>query len=402
MLKRRYLPWLLIAAALMFVPTRTGRILAQGALCGQFTDVPSTSVYCSFILEAYYTGITQGTSATTFSPSATLPREQAVTFLSRTMDNTLHRGTVRTAIGKTWSPTSIASGTAADVAAAVNDIVSDGIYLWVARNDGKILKMGSTDRRVLEIWSIPSGIPRKLGFFAGVLWIADNQGGLSQLNPAATVGTASLVTNGTGITGDFPALAFDGTNIWWAGSGGNNKLSTLPIGGTNGLTFSPGAGISGLVFDGTSMWVLMNDSHLLKMSTPSAGAPVPSIVETLTLPAATGDCRMVFDGDNIWITSPVTGTLYVVRPSLSLGSPSTIVKNEAIPDVAAPYVASFDGEYVMIGGTNNGNVALYRATTLQRVRTFATGASAIRGIASDGRNFTLGDASNSGSKIIQF
>jgi hypothetical protein len=140
----------------------------------------------------------------------------------------------------------------------------------------------------------------------------------------------------------------------------------------------------------------------LRMSTPSAGAPVPSIVETLTLPAATGDCRIVFDGDNVWITSPVTGTLYVVRPSQSLGSPSTIIKNEAIPDVAAPYVSSFDGEYVMIGGTNNGNVALYRATTLQRVRTFATGFSAIRGIASDGRNFTLGDASNSGSKIIQF
>ncbi len=384
----------------MFVPTRTGRILAQSAICGQFTDVPSTSVYCSFILEAYYTGITQGTSATTFSPSTTLPREQAVTFLSRSIDNTLHRGTVRTAMGKTWSPTTSAGGAVTDVAAAINDIVSDGVYLWVARNDGKILKMGSTDRRVLEIWSIPGGIPRKLGFFAGVLWIADNQGGLSQLNPAATVGTASLVTNNTGITGDFPALAFDGVNIWWGGSGGSNKLATLPLGATNGLTFSPGAGISGLVFDGTNMWVLMNDSHLLKMSTPSAGAPVPSIVETMTLPGATGDCRMIFDGNNLWITSPVTGTLYVVRPSLTFGTPSTIIKNEAIPDVSAPYVSAFDGEYVMIGGTNNGSVALYRATTLQRVRTFPTGASAIRGIASDGRNFTLGDAS--GSKLIQF
>ena len=48
-----------------------------------FTDVKSTSPYYDAILWAYEYGITTGTGATTFTPSKTINRAQAVTFLYR-------------------------------------------------------------------------------------------------------------------------------------------------------------------------------------------------------------------------------------------------------------------------------------------------------------------------------
>ena len=98
MSKRRRIAWLLGAAFLIFLPTRTGKILAQGAICGQFADVPASSAFCPFILQAFVSNITQGTSATTYGPSDTVARDQAAVFLTRTMDQAVHRATVRTII----------------------------------------------------------------------------------------------------------------------------------------------------------------------------------------------------------------------------------------------------------------------------------------------------------------
>ena len=48
-----------------------------------FTDVKPGSYYCDAVLWAVENGITNGTSATTFSPDATCSRAQIVTFLWR-------------------------------------------------------------------------------------------------------------------------------------------------------------------------------------------------------------------------------------------------------------------------------------------------------------------------------
>lgn len=48
-----------------------------------FTDVPSDAFYYDAVLWAVGKGITSGTSATTFSPNATVTRGQTVTFLHR-------------------------------------------------------------------------------------------------------------------------------------------------------------------------------------------------------------------------------------------------------------------------------------------------------------------------------
>ena len=175
---KRCIPWLLGAALLTFIPTR---VLAQ-ANCGPFADVLASDPFCPFILEAFNNGITSGTGATTFSPNNTVTRDQMVVFFDKGVDISLHRGTVRTAMGKTWVPTSTNGGTVTDVGGAINDIVTDGINLWIARTDSKILKVSSADRRLLETWTIPSGSPRKLGYFAGLVWIADNLGNLYVFN----------------------------------------------------------------------------------------------------------------------------------------------------------------------------------------------------------------------------
>jgi hypothetical protein len=154
---KQCIPWLLGAAVLTIIPTRG---LAQA--CGPFTDVLASDLFCPFILEAFNNGITSGTSTTTFSPNLTVPRNQMVVFVDRGVDTTLRRGAVRTAIGKTWLPTSTNGGIGTDVAGGVRDMVTDGTFLWIARSDGKILKVNAADRRLQETWTPQANLPKKL------------------------------------------------------------------------------------------------------------------------------------------------------------------------------------------------------------------------------------------------
>ncbi|HKA35605.1 MAG TPA: S-layer homology domain-containing protein [Thermoanaerobaculia bacterium] len=56
--------------------------------CGPFTDV-AADVFCPFVLEIFYLGITTGTTATTYDPSSNVSRLQMAAFLSRTVDGVL-------------------------------------------------------------------------------------------------------------------------------------------------------------------------------------------------------------------------------------------------------------------------------------------------------------------------
>lgn len=67
------------SVAVKLAETLTGKTL-PAAPAGTFTDTDN-----SYVLKAYAAGITTGTSATTFSPSSTLTRQQMATFLYRTL-----------------------------------------------------------------------------------------------------------------------------------------------------------------------------------------------------------------------------------------------------------------------------------------------------------------------------
>src|SRR5262252_8300502 len=65
-----------------------------------FTDVMGNIFFCQ-IAEAYFSGLTNGTSPTTYSPSNSVPREQMAAFITRTQDSALRRGSRRAAL-KQW------------------------------------------------------------------------------------------------------------------------------------------------------------------------------------------------------------------------------------------------------------------------------------------------------------
>src|ERR1700730_15109566 len=64
--------------------------------CGPFTD--GSSVFCPYVLEMYYLGITAGTSPTTFSPDSPMTRGQAAVFVSKGLDQALARSSRRAAL----------------------------------------------------------------------------------------------------------------------------------------------------------------------------------------------------------------------------------------------------------------------------------------------------------------
>src|SRR5260370_2136128 len=80
------------------VGSAAGITPAQATLCGgtvypfPYTDVSGVGApFCPGIMEAYVTGVTRGTTPTTFSPNETVARLQMTTFLQRSLDQRLVR-----------------------------------------------------------------------------------------------------------------------------------------------------------------------------------------------------------------------------------------------------------------------------------------------------------------------
>ena len=77
-----------------------------------FTDVMGNAFFCQ-IAAAYFSGLTNGTTATTFSPTQTVTREQMAAFTTRTLDQSLKRGSQRAVAKKWWTPGSGSVSTSA-------------------------------------------------------------------------------------------------------------------------------------------------------------------------------------------------------------------------------------------------------------------------------------------------
>jgi hypothetical protein len=96
------------------------RLQADTGSCGgvsvtlPFTDVMGNAFFCQ-IAAAYFSGLTNGTSATTFSPTQTVTREQMAAFTTRTLDQSLKRGSQRATAKKWWTPQDANSLTLTDV-----------------------------------------------------------------------------------------------------------------------------------------------------------------------------------------------------------------------------------------------------------------------------------------------
>ena len=129
--------------ALIVTLTGVSRLKADTGSCGgatitlPFTDVPSSNVFFCAIAEAYFSGLTNGTTSTTYSPSANVPREQMAAFVTRTLDQSLKRGNLRAALNQWATPTTVpssASGATTLIGALASPALaqSDGADIWVA------------------------------------------------------------------------------------------------------------------------------------------------------------------------------------------------------------------------------------------------------------------------------
>src|SRR5687768_12264923 len=207
----------------------SSRLQADTGTCGgatttlPFTDVMGNPFFCQ-IAAAYFSGLTNGTTATTYSPGDTVTREQMAAFITRTMDQSLKRGSQRAVAKKWWTPQDANSMTLTDVGDNPQHVEFDGTDLWVAnRNSGSVMRIRPSDGKLLDTWT-GAASPRGIVAAIGKIFVTGqtNPGRLYMIDPAQPAGTVSTLTSSLG--NNTLAIAFDGSQIWTA-----NNTSSVSI-----------------------------------------------------------------------------------------------------------------------------------------------------------------------------
>src|SRR5262252_705508 len=125
----------ILCLAIVIIVMASKRMPADTGTCsGAMTTVPFTDVmgnifFCQ-IAEAFFSGLTNGTTPTTYSPNDFVRRDQMSAFVTRTQDSALRRGSRRAALGQ-WAtlPTmfqfTFLGGNASSVSPSL--VASDGV-----------------------------------------------------------------------------------------------------------------------------------------------------------------------------------------------------------------------------------------------------------------------------------
>src|SRR5262244_3160509 len=127
----------ILALAVIVLLFTSNRLPADTGTCSgvmttlPFTDVMGNIFFCQ-IAEAYFSGLTNGTTPTTYSPDDFVRRDQMAAFVSRTQDSSLSRGSRRAALGQWATPTALPNTGRTAVGGHPFLVASDGADLWVA------------------------------------------------------------------------------------------------------------------------------------------------------------------------------------------------------------------------------------------------------------------------------
>ena len=361
------------------------RAQADVAFCGgQFISVPFTDVagnpfFCQ-IAEAYFSGLTNGTTATTYTPSQNVPREQMAAFVTRTLDQSLKRGSQRAPLEQNWTIQTPNNLTSTTVFTGPLQVKSDGADVWVANNGSHFVsRVRASDGKLLDTWTGATdayGVLCAMGkvFVTGA---SSTDGKLYQIDPRQTAGAVTTLSSGLDVGPR--GIAFDGQRIWTANSGGSVSIITLNpiivINVGNGFTFP-----NGLVYDGSNIWVTdYSDGKIKKLD--SNGNILTSTV------TGSGPSHPTFDGTNIWVPNNVANTVAVVRAVGALSG--TVLATLTGNGLNGPRQAAFDGERILV--TNDADsVSLWKASDLSLIGNFPTGAGTEPwGACSDGINFWI-------------
>src|SRR5262249_51286832 len=269
-----------------------------------FTDT-ANDAFCPFILEAFYLGITTGTTPTTYSPADNVTRTQMAAFLSRTVDRTLQRGGRRSALKQFWTPQNSGVLGLTTVGISPRLVEADGADLWVANfsGGGTISRVRGSDGKLLDTWT---GAANAFGVLVamGRVFVtgATNPGQLYRIDPTQAAGAVTTVASGFG--NGTRGIAFDGSRIWTANSDGSVSIVTpgasLPWTVTTVTTgFS---NVVGALHDGANVWVTdYAPGTLLKLD--GAGA----ILQTITV--GSGPQFPGFDGTSIWVPNSISSSV---------------------------------------------------------------------------------------------
>jgi DNA-binding beta-propeller fold protein YncE len=375
---------LLLAGAMVLITAASVRLRADTGMCGgasttlPFTDVPSSNAFFCSIAEAFFSGLTNGTSQTTYSPSASVPREQMAAFVTRTMDQSIKRSSSRAALDQFWTSQTQFNLTQTTVGIRPTLVKSDGPDVWVAnKSSGTVSRVRASDgSKVGNDWTgavTAHGVLVAMGrvFVTGSTFPA---GSLYVINPENQNGGAVTVIPGLG---GFPeGIAFDGERIWTANAAGSISIIALPS--YSVLTISGFfSQLHGIIYDGHNIWVTDGDRKLKKLD--SSGNILMSVsVGSLPLYPA-------FDGTNIWVPNAGSNTVSVVRAST--GAVVAVLNGNGLSN---PVQAAFDGERILVTNSDENRVSLWKASDLTPIGTFSTGAGTIPGgVCSDGLNFWI-------------
>lgn len=373
----------LLIALLLTVAVATRRLGADTGSCGgqvitlPFTDVPAANVFFCSIAEAFFSGLTSGTTPTTYNPGDPVPREQMAAFVTRTMDQSLKRGSRRAALKQFWSPATQIGFGLTTVGSFPQLIESDGADLWIASNgDDAVSRVRASDGKLLETWTAATGA---FGVLAakGLIFITGdvNPGKLYQIDPTQPAGNVTTLTSSLGPGPQ--QIAFDGARVWTANAGASVSIVTL-----NPLSVSTVTGFGapfGILFDGANIWVVdrgPSPGRLYKLDSNGA------ILQTV--PTGLRPGFPVFDGTNIWVPNE-DDSMTVVRASTG-AMLATLTGN----GLNIPRSAAFDGERILVTNHNGGSVSLWKATDLSPLGSVSSGSTTFPfGACSDGLNFWI-------------
>ena len=391
----------LVIALVVIITIASTRLRADTGACGgasislPFSDVPSSSVFFCSIAEAYFSGLSNGTSGTTYGPGNLVTREQMAAFVSRTMDQSLKRGSKRADLNQPWTPTILPDSLGLTTVGDTPEFVeSDGADLWVANySSGDVSRVRASDGKLLETWS---HAPGAVGLLAakGLIFATGyaSPGKLYQINPTQPAGPVTTLTSGLG---DFPrGISFDGTRIWTANDGGSVSIITLNPLSVNTLTDGFDHPV-GILYDGNNVWVTdgggnpgSSPGNLFKLDSNGA------IIQTV--PVGIGPWFPVFDGTNIWAPNHGSASVTVVRASTGAVL-ATLTGNF----LTTPNTAAFDGERILVTNLEGNSVSLWKATDLSPiVGVFTDSSIGPYGACSDGLNFWI--TLQGASKLARF
>src|SRR5262249_15599882 len=198
-------------------------VLAGGtailASCGPFTDV-TDGVFCPFVLEIFYLGITTGINATTYDPASPVSRLQMATFLSRTVDRLLQRGGRRASLNQFSAPQGESLLALTTVGSQPHLLPSHRTDVWVANfGSASVSGVRASAGKVLETWT---GAPSAAGVLVAMgrvlvtgFTLPGTPANLFLIDPSAPAGAVTLVASN--LASGSVGIAFDGSRVWTAG-----------------------------------------------------------------------------------------------------------------------------------------------------------------------------------------